>query len=252
MSVRQVLAGLLFMGVVLLRDRAHLLELWTTPADRHQLLLFAGAGVFFSQFWYLTAVRLTNAGTATVLQCLQLLIIMAVSCIRQKRSPRRRELFGLVLALGGTFLIATGGNPTSLAMTPAGLGAGIMCAVGTALMALVPSRILPKYGSPIVTGSGMLVSGIVSSVFVQPWAHVPVLDAAGVEAFVIFIVVGSFLAYLLYMQGVKEIGPMRASLLGTIEPVSATVTSAILLGTVFLPTDIVGFAMIIAMMFFTV
>ena len=51
-------------------------KLWTTPADRKQLLLFTAFGLLFNQFCYLSAVRLTNAGTATVLQCLQLVIIM--------------------------------------------------------------------------------------------------------------------------------------------------------------------------------
>ena len=80
----------------------------------------------------------------------------------------------------------------------------------------------------------------------------PALDATGIEALAVFVFVGSFLAYMLYMQGVKEIGSVKASLIGTVEPVSATITSAIMLGTVFLPTDIIGFAMIIVMVFLTV
>ena len=43
---------------------------------------------------------------------------------------------------------------------------------------------------------------------------------------------------MLYMQGVRDIGSVRASLIGTVEPVSATITSAVILGTVFLPTDL--------------
>ena len=90
------------------------------------------------------------------------------------------------------------------------------------------------------------------SVFVRPWESVPAFDASGLIALAILIVVGSFLAYNLYMQGVKDIGSVRASLIGTVEPVSATVTSALVLGTVFAPTDLIGFALIIAMVFLTV
>ncbi len=252
MSTRQVLAGLLFMAVVLTRDRARLIKIWTTPADRRQLLLFTVFGLLFNQFCYLSAVRLTNAGTATVLQCLQLVIILGYTCVISHRAPRPREVLGIALALGGTFLIATGGDPTSLSISPEGLVAGLMCAVSAACMAVIPAKILPTYGSPIVTGSAMLTAGVVSSVFVQPWAHMPALDASGIEALAVFVIVGSFLAYMLYMQGVKDIGSVRASLIGTVEPVSATITSAIMLGTVFLPTDLIGFAMIIVMMFLTV
>ena len=52
------------------------------------------------------------------------------------------------------------------------------------------------------------------SIFTQPWAHMPALGPSGVGALAIFIVVGSFFAYMFYMQGVKEIGSVRASLLG--------------------------------------
>lgn len=252
MSVRQVIAGLLFMFVVLRKDRDRLIELWTTPADRKQLILFTIFGLLFNQLCYLSAVRLTNAGTATVLQCLQLVIIMGYTCVTDRRMPRTREVIGIGLALGGTFLIATGGDPTSLNISPLGLIAGLMCAVSATCMAVIPAKILPEYGSPIVTGSAMLTAGVVSCVFVQPWAHMPALDAAGVEALAVFVVIGSFFAYMLYMQGVKDIGSVRASLIGTVEPVSATITSAVMLGTVFLPTDLIGFAMIIVMMFLTV
>ena len=99
MSVRQILAGLLFMAVVVTRDRERLIKLWTTPADRKQLLLFTAFGLLFNQFCYLSAVRLTNAGTATVLQCLQLVIIMGYTCAIDRRMPRTREVIGIGLAL---------------------------------------------------------------------------------------------------------------------------------------------------------
>lgn len=252
LSVRQVFSGLLFMVVVAARHRSEFRALWTCRADRRRLLLFAGLGLWFNQFCYLSAVRLTNAGTATVMQCLQLLVIMAVTCVQARRRPRRREVLGVALALAGTFLIATGGNPGSLTMTPAGFFAGIMCGVSAAGLAILPAKILPKYGSPVVTGSGMLIAGIASSAIVQPWRSVPALDPVGIGALAILIFVGSFLAFLLYLQGVKEIGSMPASLIGTVEPVSATITSALVLGTVFVPTDLVGFALIIAMVFLTV
>ena len=83
--------------------------------------------------------RLTNAGTATVLQCLQLVIIMGYACVIDRRMPRPREVIGIGLALGGTFLIATGGDPTSLNISPLGLIAGLMCAVSATCMAVIPA-----------------------------------------------------------------------------------------------------------------
>lgn len=250
--VRQLCSGGLFLLFILATDRARLKRLLTTPRDLLTLAIFAASGVFLNQYFYLLAVRTMNAGTATVLQCLQLVIIMVYACLRARRGPRRRELAGVVLALAGTYLIATGGNPASLVIPPEGLAIGLMAAVGAACMSIIPAKLLATYGSSIVTGMGMLVAGMASSVIIHPWASAPALDAVGWGAFAVLILIGSFLAYFLYMQGVKDIGSMRASLIGTVEPVSATVTSALLLGTVFAPTDIAGFALIIGMVFLTV
>ena len=252
MCARQLCAGALFLVPILLTDRKRFIELWRTPRDIAVFLLFTLSGVLLNQFGYLLSVELMNAGTATVLQCLQLVLIMAYACITLRRAPRKRELAGVALALAGTYLIATGGDPSRLTIPPEGLAVGLLSAIGAACMSVVPAKLLPKYGSSIITGSGMLVAGIVSSFFIQPWRNVPAFDGAGWGAFLVLVLIGSFLAYFLYMQGVKEIGSMRASLIGTVEPISATVTSALLLGTVFAGTDLAGFTLIIVMVFLTV
>ena len=252
LSVRQIFAGLLFMVLIAFTARDRFVRLWTNPAHIRTQLLFTLFGLFANQLFYLIAIRLTNAGTATVLQCLELIIIMVITCVRQVRGPRKRELAGLILALLGTFLIATGGDISALAISPAGLIAGLLTAVFAAATVMIPASLLPEYGSPVVTGSAMMLSGIITCAFVQPWNNAPALDVAGIEALVVFIVAGSFLSYMLYMQGVKDLGGMRASMIATVEPVSAAVTSAILLGVAFSGADIAGFAAIIIMVFLTV
>ena len=51
------------------------------------------------------------------------------------------------------------------------------------------------------------------------------------------------------MSGVMRLGAMRATMLGTSEPVLATISAVALTGAVFTPVDLVGFAMILAMVF---
>lgn len=250
--MRQLVSGGIFLVVILLTQRDKLFALLRNKRDMGILAVFAASGVLLNQLGYLMTIRLTNAGTATVLQCLQLIIIMVYACLTTHRAPRKRELAGVVLALVGTYLLATGGNPSNLAIPFEGLGIGLLAAVGAACMSIIPARLLREYGASVVTGMGMLLSGIVTSAFVQPWADMPALDGIGWAAFIVLAAVGSCLAYSLYMQGVKDIGSMRASLIGTIEPVSAAVTSALVLGTVFTGTDIAGFAAIIVMVFLTV
>ena len=65
----------------------------------------------------------------------------------------------------------------------------------------------------------------------------------------LIIVVGTFAAFALYLHGVSIVGSVKGSLLGAIEPVSATLFSALWLGTAFSGADWAGFVLMIAMIF---
>ena len=226
-------------GVV--RDGRALLGIFATAMTTIVLL----------QVSYMNAIKWTNSGTATVLQSLNLLFVLAYVCVTSRRVPRRREVVGVALAFAGTFLIATGGNPTSLVLPAAGLAWGILTAVGQSLLSIQPVRLIERWGSLVVNGLAFLFAGLVLAAFVRPWENLPSLDAMGVLLLVLSILVGTFGAYLFYMQGLKEIGSLRTTLLGTAEPLVATITSVLFLGTAFSATDLAGFALIIAMVFLT-
>ena len=253
MSTRQILAGALFLIVILLFDRKRFVKLWTTPEHRRIQIVFTFCGLCANQLFYLLAVRLTNAGTATVLQCLQLVFIMGYTCLRVDAPLPAPTRARRARARVRRHLLDRHGRRYHAARHPAG---GPRCGPAHRRGRVAhhhPARQdLREYGSTVVTGSGMALSGIVMSLIFQPWSHVPAFDANGWIVLAVFVFIGSFLAYLLYMHGVKEIGSVRASLIGTVEPVSATVTSALLLGTAFAGTDILGFGLIIAMVFLTV
>ena len=101
MSVRMVLAGILFLLFSVARGDRRPFELLRDKSAVRDLLLFAGAGLFLNQFSYLMAIQATNSATATVLQSLQLLPVAAVACVIGRRAPKRREVIGMVLALAG-------------------------------------------------------------------------------------------------------------------------------------------------------
>ena len=63
------------------------------------------------------------------------------------------------------------------------------------------------------------------------------------------VLLGTAAAFSLIMQGIVDVGPAKASMLASTEPVSATVFSALWLGTSFSATDLIGFAAITATVF---
>ncbi len=255
-AVRQFFAGWLFLALACAspRDRESLRGLVAARGGGWRglaMLVATAACMMLNSVCYNVAVKLTNSATATVLQTLALVVLMVYACVRARRSPRRRELAGLALALGGTFLIATGGDPSHLSMPLDGLLWGIATCFTYALYSAVPEGLLKRWGSPVVNAVTMLASGTVLMLATRPWESAPAFDAAGVAGVVAIVVVGTFLAYALYMQGVKDLGPLRASMLGTSEPIAATVFSVLWLGTTFAPTDLAGFVMIIVMVYLT-
>ena len=58
------------------------------------------------------------------------------------------------------------------------------------------------------------------------------------------VVTGSLMATTLYLRGVADIGPVKASLLAITEPVVAAILGMLWLGTRFTRTDLLGFAFI--------
>ena len=249
MSVRMVLAGILFLLFSVARGDRRPFELLRDKSAVRDLLLFAGAGLFLNQFSYLMAIQATNSATATVLQSLQLLPVAAVACVIGRRAPKRREVIGMFLALAGTFLITTGGDPSQMALPPAGLAFGLLAALGGAGLAVFPGKILSTYGVSAVNGWAMLLVGLIAAPFVPDWGQaVASFDISCWVVFGALVVLGTWCSYLFYMQGVHEIGSLKTAMLSTVEPISATVLSALWIGVVFSPTDLLGFAMIIIMM----
>lgn len=249
--VRELSACWLFLAVAWARNSQ---RVKSCLRDRRAVggLVAVGLGsILLSQVAYLEAIDWTNSATATVLQSLSMVIVMAFVCVTSRRLPRRRELMGVALAGVGTYLVATGGNPGALSLPPQGLAWGLCCAVAATILAIQPVRLIKQWGNFTVNGFAFLVAGLVLLVATQPWAHMPALDARGWALVAFSVLFGTFGSYGLYLQGVRRVGSMRGSMLGTSEPLTAMLTSVVLLGVVFTPADLVGFAMIIAMVFLT-
>ena len=226
-------------GVV--RDRCGMLE----------IVVVAFGAILFSQISYLQAINWTSSAMTTIMQSLGMGLVLAWTCLHGRRAPTPKEAVGLALAFVGTFLVATGGDPSQLSLPFMGLVWGLTCAASAAVLAILPAQTMKRWGNFTVNGLAFLVSGITLLIVYRPWEHMPVLDGAAVLAMVFTVVVGTFGSYTLYLQGAQDAGSMRASLLGTAEPIAATISTVVFLGTSLSPTDFVGFAMILAMVYLT-
>lgn len=247
--VRMITAGVMTTGMVALRNRQALKTCLTTPGDLLIMVLYGVLGLLMSQYTYLKAIGATNAGTATVLQYIGPVLIMVLVCVGARRLPKAHEALAIGLVVVGTFLLATHGNPRSMVINPTGLFWGLLSACTLVLYTLLPKSVAPKYGSVMTTGLGTLIGGLVFFTVVRPGPLAAALPIGGWLAVCAMILLGTVIAYPLYLQGVNDLGPVKASMLASVEPVSAAVISAVWLGSEFAFVDFLGFACIIATVF---
>lgn len=239
-SVRLVTAGLLLLATVWAKQRKQMFAIWKEKRDIFQLIMFGLFGMAFCQLTYYVAVESSNAGTATVLQYTAPIIIMVYVSVRKKKMPSKTEILALVLAVGGTFLLATHGNITSLAISTKTLAWGLAAAVAMALYNLIPGELMKKFGTFNVIGWGMLIGGIFLCIFIQPWHVEGTWDIYTVLAISAVILVGTILSFATYMEGVRLIGASKASLFASVEPVTATFMTVVFMGAPFMFMDFVG------------
>lgn len=244
-SVRLVLAGLLLLFTVFLKQRDDMWRIWKKKKDVFCLILFAIFGMAGCQLTYYSSVELSNAGTATVLQYTAPVIIMLYVAVRAKKMPTLLEIGALVLALLGTFILATHGNLHSLAISRAALIWGLSSAVMMAVYNLLPIRLMKEYGTFCVIGWGMLLGGILMCLFTKPWHVVGTWDFQAVGAMAIVVVVGTVLSFSFYMEGVRLIGAAKASLLAAVEPVTATAATVLMMHVAFTVEDFIGIVCIV-------
>ena len=211
------------------------------------LLAMAAMAYLVLNASYFANVSITNSATATVLQSLGIPMVLAYVCLREGRVPYGREVVGFAFALAGTWFLATEGDPTQLTMPALGLAMGLLTALGQASMTIMPVRHVERYGSLVVNGFGFLVAGVALLAWTRPWAGAPMLDALDWAMLLFSILVGSFGANGLYMQGLKEIGSVRTTLLSTSEQVAATVSTVVMTGVLFSPAELLGIALLTVM-----
>lgn len=253
--VRMLGSGILFLILLAFTQRGKLHAIAGDRWELGRLALFGIAGLFLCQFTYTTSVNATNAGTATVLQSLNTVFILAATCLMMRRAPRAMELGGLALALVATWLIATKGNLTALMIPPAGLAWGLINAASCTFYIMYPKHLFARWGSLPVTGIGMLIGGIAAVAIWGLgglWGAAPVVPQLGLDGVLVLaaiVVVGTLAAFGLYLHGVSIVGSVKGGLLGTTEPASAMVFAALWLGTMFTWADWIGLVLMMAMIF---
>lgn len=244
-NIRLIFAGTLLVIYSYIKEKDKLKNIFQDKEDFKKLVLFGLIGLMVCQYTYFSAIEHSNAGTATVLQSLNPIMILGYLCIKNKQAPKLVEIFAIFTALFGIFLLSTKGDIHNMVLSQKGLFMGLMSAVGAAAYSLMGSGLINKYSVFVVVGSGMFMGGIALLPFARIWTIPVEYDMGVIGGTLAVSIIGTLIAFTLFLKGISIVGSFTGSLLGMIEPVTAVVVSITFFGAKFSLIEFVGFAMIL-------
>jgi len=249
LTIRLLIPGIILLSIAAAkRDGNSIWTIWQNGKDAVALLAFT-FGLVAVQYTFLAAIRASNAATATILQFSAPAVVAGYYLITGRKTAASRDILVIILAIAGTFLIATHGNIRTIVISPAALTWGLVSAAALAFYSIQPVRILHKYKPNAVVGWGMLLGGVAFSCIHAPWQVTGEWDAYTALMVAFIVIPGGLLAFSLYLRGVKLIGGYIAMLLTSFEPLTATIISVLWLHIRFGWPEVIGGALIVSTIF---
>jgi len=225
--IRLLASGLILLLYALMKGKQEIWTIWKSKHNILSLLLFSIIGMLGVQYTYFAAIKYGNAATATILQYLSPVIVTCYLALRTKKMPNLQEITAVILAMLGTFLIITKGNIHSISISKLALFWGISSAFAAAFYTLQPRSLLAKWSSTVVVGWGMLIGGIAFSFIHQPWNFTGQWSITSIFAVIFVVLFGTLIAFYCYLESLKYIQPTEASVLSSVEPLSAAFLSVL-------------------------
>jgi DME family drug/metabolite transporter len=221
------------------------------PGGRAAWTRVAVTGLLAATFQaaYFSAVSLTSVSLATLVTIgATPVIVQLAELVLGRRSLDRLGVARTALALAGLGLLVglpAGGYGPVAVLESAALA--VLASAGFAALTLIGSVPVPGLGDETVTGLGFTAGGL---------ALLPVAALAGGLAFRPGLAAFGWLAalacgptavaYTLYFRGLRRAPASTGALLSLLEPLTATILSAVFLGNRLGPTGIAGAALLAA------
>jgi len=248
-STRTLISGILLFLIVIFIERKSVLRPLKNKRDCAGIILFGTAGMYLVQYTYFKTIELSNVSFATILQFTAPFFIFIYESIKNKKVPAVSTVILLFMTILGVIFIATKGNFSNLSVSLEALLLGIISAIMIAFYSTYPKKLLKKYGSITVVGWGMIVGSIISNVIHPIWKIEGNVNAKSMIQVIIVVILGTSIAYLIYIASLNYISSSLAGILTAFEPVLAAILSVAIFGLKFSFIEIVGFVLVFVSIF---
>lgn len=251
---RLFFAGIFIIIYYILNGKSLDIRVFKNKTDFMYLISYAVLGILLTQYSYFYGIELSNAAVATVIQYTAPVFIVLIVCHNERRKPTKFETIALACVVIGTMFLATNGDFTKLVLSPYALFICFLSAIGTIFYNMLPIGINKKYDPVLMLGYAMVIVGIFMCFYNNVFSIDVKVDFELILAMLGVILFGTVFAFGFYMLGLREIGPAKASLISSIEPISAAFFSYVWLKTSFGIWQMLGFVLImlaILLIYFT-
>ncbi|HEY1044543.1 MAG TPA: DMT family transporter [Telluria sp.] len=225
--------------------------------SRSQMLATAAlglTGIFLYNLCFFGALGHIPAGRAALFVALNPIVTALAAAVILRERLTSRKWAGIALAFIGATIVITRGDPGGAVHDISqSLGVGELLMLGGvvswAAYTLIGRRALTNL-SPIaattyaaIWGLLFLSFGAAGQIGDVEWAALPATAYASIVYLGAF---GTVIGFVWYYEGVKAIGPSRASVFNNLVPVFGVVLAALLLGEAILVSMVVGGLLVVA------
>ena len=248
-STRTLISGILLFLIVIFIEKKSILRPLKNKIDCAGIILFGTAGMYLVQYTYFKTIELSNVSFATILQFTAPFFIFIYESIKNKKVPAVSTVILLLMTILRVIFIATKGNFSNLSVSLEALLLGIISAIMIAFYSTYPKKLLKKYGSITVVGWGMIVGSIISNVIHPIWKIEGDVNTQSIIQVMIVVILGTSIAYLIYIASLNYISSSLAGILTAFEPVLAAILSVVFFGLKFSFIELIGFLLVFVSIF---
>ncbi|MEJ8767259.1 EamA family transporter [Oceanobacillus sp. HCA-5259] len=251
-TVRLLVSGILLLTIqYLTRDKKQVFDVWKNKRNAFQLLIFGLFGMLAVQYTYMASINHGNAAVATLLQYQAPIMIIAYLLVRRQMKLRRIDFVTVFLSLSGCFFLLTNGSLSGLSVPAPAVMWGILSGVAFAFYTLYAASLLAYFDSLVIVGWAMVIGGFTLSFIHPPWQmDFAALPLEGYLYLFFVVIFGTMIAFWFFIESLHSLSPKETSLIGSLEPLAAVLTTVFWLKEPFGSFQWLGTACVIAMIVF--
>ncbi len=250
---RTTIAFLILLPILLLKSRS---TLRVRSGHLAQFFLLGILGLAASTYFYYFAIQKTSVATAIVLQYVAPVWVLLYMLARGLQRPTMRRVSGVIMAVLGCGLAVGELSPqhgfpwlglAGVRFNTLGVGAAELAAISFAFYNVYGQHLLRIYQRWTVLMYSLLGAAVFWQVVNPPWKIIAQHYSGGQWLFmVVFAITSMLVPFSFYFAGLQYLDATRAVVTACLEPVWAILLTALILGELVSPMQVVGIVVVLA------